>query len=570
MRKRVTSSILSVDVGVDQVVGEHAAAGQELAILVEVVERHVERAAHRRDLLVLLGRQVVEVLVGGVARVDLVLHAVQAGHQHRGEREVGVRGRVREADLDAAALRVADVGNADRRGAVARGVRELDRRLEARHQPLVRVRARVGDRIERARVLDDAADVVQRELRQARVAVAGEQVLAVLPHRLVDVHAGAVVADDGLGHEGGRLAVRGRGVVDDVLQDLQPVAALDQRREAGADLALPGGGDLVVVHLDLDAHLLEREAHRGADVLQRVDRGHREVAALHRRPVAQVAALELVGRGPGRFLGEDLAVAARHVDVPLDGVEDEELGLGTEVGDVAEAGGLEVGLGALGERARVALVALAVGRLHDVAGDVDGRLVHEGIDDGRVRIRHQQHVGGLDALPSGDRRAVERVARLELVDAEVLRRHRDVLLLAARVGETEIDELDVLLLEHLEDVGAGRGHGVSLSWLVVHCENAGEEIAKPMPVRERHVSACPCIAFTGPLRCSAARFAPPLCNAGNLRAIEVRIRRALAAACTIFDRAMGGRRGRALPFPCGLSRSRAIRTVSVRSSRSYG
>jgi len=47
-------------------------------------------------------------------------------------------------------------------------------------------------------MLDDAADVIQRELGQSRVAVAGEQVLAVLPDRLVHMHAGAVVADDGL------------------------------------------------------------------------------------------------------------------------------------------------------------------------------------------------------------------------------------------------------------------------------------------------------------------------------------------------------------------------------------
>ncbi len=66
---------------------------------------------------------------------------------------------------------------------------------------------------------------------------------------------------------------------------------------------------------------------------------------------------------------EDLAVAARHVDRPLDGVEDEELGLGAEVRGVAEAGRLEVGLGALGERARIALVALAVRRLDHVAGE---------------------------------------------------------------------------------------------------------------------------------------------------------------------------------------------------------
>jgi hypothetical protein len=69
-------------------------------------------------------------------------------------------------------------------------------------------------------VLDDAADVVQGGLGQAGVAVAGKDVFAALADRLVHVHAGAVVADQGLGHEGRRLAVGVGHVVDAVLEDL--------------------------------------------------------------------------------------------------------------------------------------------------------------------------------------------------------------------------------------------------------------------------------------------------------------------------------------------------------------
>jgi hypothetical protein len=151
--------------------------------------------------------------------------------------------------------------------------------------------------------------------------------------------------------------------------------------------------------------------------------------------VAHVAAFEFLGRRPRRLRREDLAVAARHVDRPLDGVEDEELGLGAEVGDVADAARLEIGLGALGERARIALVTLAVGRLDHVARDEQRRLVEERIEPRRRGIGHQQHVGRLNALPAGDRRAVERMAGLEFVAVESLGRHRDVLLLTARVGE---------------------------------------------------------------------------------------------------------------------------------------
>jgi hypothetical protein len=147
-----------------------------------------------------------------------------------------------------------------------------------------------------------------------------------------------------------------------------------------------------------------------------------------------------------------LHAAARHVDVPLDAVENEELGFRTEVGGVAQAGRLQVGLGALGDRTRVAVVTLAVGRLDHVAGDDHRGLVEERVDEGGFRVRHQQHVGRLDALPAGDRRTIERVAFRELVCVEGTDGHADVLFLATGVGETEINELDLLLLDHLQNV----------------------------------------------------------------------------------------------------------------------
>ena len=103
------------------------------------------------------------------------------------------------------------------------------------------------------------------------------------------------------------------------------------------------------MHFDLDTHLFHREAHRGPDVLQLVHRRHREVATLDRRAMAQVAAFELFSRRPRGLGREYLAVAAGHVDRPLHGIEDEEFGFRAEVRGVAQARGLEIGLGALGQ-----------------------------------------------------------------------------------------------------------------------------------------------------------------------------------------------------------------------------
>jgi hypothetical protein len=63
------------------------------------------------------------------------------------------------------------------------------------------------------------------------------------------------------------------------------------------------------------------------------------------------------------------------------------------------------------------------------------------------RVRHQDHVGLVDALPAGDRRAVEHLAVDEELLVDVLGRHRDVLFLAARIGEPKVGVLDLLLLD---------------------------------------------------------------------------------------------------------------------------
>src|SRR4051812_2929589 len=56
---------LQADVSVDHVVGEHTTAGEELPVLVELLDCHVERMADLRNMLFLLRLEVVEVLVRG-------------------------------------------------------------------------------------------------------------------------------------------------------------------------------------------------------------------------------------------------------------------------------------------------------------------------------------------------------------------------------------------------------------------------------------------------------------------------------------------------------------------------
>ena len=245
-----------------------------------------------------------------------------------------------------------------------------------------------------------------------------------------------------------------RDIVHGVLEDLVPVGALDQAREQGADLALPGRRHFVVVHFDRHALLFECEAHRGADVLQRVHRRHREITALHRGPVAHVAAFHVFAGRPRRLGRLHAHRSAGHVDAPFHRIKYEKFRLRSEESGVADARRLQVSLGALGDRTRVAVVALAVGRFDHVAGQDQRRFIGERIHARAARVGHQQHVGGLDAFPAGNRRTVKGMAVGKFVVSENLGRHGYMLFLAPGIGKPQVNELDFVVLEHFHDIGS--------------------------------------------------------------------------------------------------------------------
>src|SRR4029079_2150751 len=86
---------LVVDPGLDDLRREHVALEEERMVALEGLQRLVERARRLRHVLELFRSQGVDVLVERLARVELVLDTVEAGHQHDREREVRVRRRVR-------------------------------------------------------------------------------------------------------------------------------------------------------------------------------------------------------------------------------------------------------------------------------------------------------------------------------------------------------------------------------------------------------------------------------------------------------------------------------------------
>src|SRR5690606_15175242 len=117
-----------------------------------------------------------------------------------------------------------------------------------------------------------------------------------------------------------------------------------------------------------------------------------------------------------------------------------------------DAAGPEVGLGALGDAARVARVRLHRRRLEDVAGQVEGGVGIERVQVCGGRIGQQDHVRLVDALPAGDRGAVEHLSVLEEPRFNAAGGKVVVLLHAANGHETQVDKLDLVVLDQFLNV----------------------------------------------------------------------------------------------------------------------
>ena len=118
------------------------------------VQRFLKRARRGGHFGQLLWRQVVKILVDWVTGVDAVLDPVETSHQHSGERQIRIARRVRATELDAFRLGIGRVHrNAARRRAIALRITEINRRLEAGHQPTIRVDGWRADRKQPRRVL---------------------------------------------------------------------------------------------------------------------------------------------------------------------------------------------------------------------------------------------------------------------------------------------------------------------------------------------------------------------------------------------------------------------------------
>ncbi len=337
--------------------------------------------------------------------MNLVLDAIDHRHHQRREGQIRIRTWIRATEFNPLRLGTGAVHrNPTCRRTIALRVRQIHRRFIAGHQPLVTVGRRIGERQQGRRVCQNPANRVDGFVAQPRITATGKQRLATLPQGNVCVHSRAVVAIERFGHERDRLAMFGRHVFDDVLVQAHAVGDGHQIVKTQVDFRLAGGGDFVMLRLDIESTVDHRHHHLVAQIHQLIGGGDGKVAFLMPQLVAQIRApaLRTIVRAavPLGFVAVNEKVTMLRCLIEANIIEHKELRLGSNVARVGHAGASEIIDRFAGDITGIAGVILASNRILDIADHAERCDLGEWIDERRFGLRHEQHVAFIDRLPT--------------------------------------------------------------------------------------------------------------------------------------------------------------------------
>ena len=183
----------------------------------------------------------VQVRLHRLGQLVAVLDSLETGVQQRRERQVGIARRIRATNLRARRLLGAGLvqRDPDQRGTVPPRPRDVHWRLVSGDEALVRVDPLREHRRDLACVAELAGDECLADLREMPLIVlVEERVPAAGEQRLMRVHAGPVLAEDGLRHESRVVAVLLRDLFDDQTVSDRVIGHRQCRRVAHVDLVL--------------------------------------------------------------------------------------------------------------------------------------------------------------------------------------------------------------------------------------------------------------------------------------------------------------------------------------------
>ena len=208
----------------------------------------------------------------------------------------------------------------------------------------------------------------------------------------------------------------------------------------------------MVVLVHVHTHCEQGGGHFCADVARLIDWVYGEVAALDARTVAHVAAFHLVAGCIRTFFGVEFEERAVHLNGEAHVVKHEEFCFWTKENVGAQAGIFNQLLSLLCGTAWVTLVKLTGDRILYVTEDNQLGLGGERIHHSGFHVWNQQHVGLVNSLPASDGRTIEHNAFVESIFIHGVRAHRQMLKLAARIGEANVNIFYVVFFDHLFDV----------------------------------------------------------------------------------------------------------------------
>ena len=173
-------------------------------------------------------------------------------------------------------------------------------------------------------MFENAADIIQTELRDTGIVFPGKERFPIFPDALVRVHPRSGITEERLRHEGHRLAMSARYVFDDVLVQHHLVCGSQKGIKSDIDFGLTGRGCLVMMLFDLDTDLFHFQDHLAPDILLGIGRSHGEIPLLMPNLPPQID--PLLPHVPGTFLRVDIIEAAVAGLVVTGMIEDEKFG----------------------------------------------------------------------------------------------------------------------------------------------------------------------------------------------------------------------------------------------------
>ena len=312
-------------------------------------------------------------------------------------------------------------------------------------------------------MLEETADVVQRGLAQARVALFVPEEVASRPGRASGARACPEPAAlySGLGMKVATFPARSAAMRTMYLMSRPWSAARQQRRQQDLDLALARPASLVVVVLHRHPGSLDQRGHLRAEVVQPVVGREGVVAAVDRHAEDRQVGLVAVAAGvPGPLHRVDVVEGVVDVARVADGVEDVELVLRAPCAAwsaMPEARRYSSARAATERGSRRTGWPLRPSWIPQIMERVGAS--QNGSRKAGGRIGEEQHVARLGRGEPRDAGAVEADPLLEELGAEPGGRQGDVVPAAEEAAELQVDHHDFVPVGHLEDARHGIVHG---------------------------------------------------------------------------------------------------------------